>query len=449
MIWLRKLVYRGIWRWFSVRAWIRRRFTRAGLAVVGGLLVSAILGVDTEQTIAYQAFGLLFGLLAVALGLSWGFRGRFAVERVLPRFGTVGHPLRYRVTVKNLGRKAQAGLELIEELEGTLPAFEEFVAAQRAEEKRLRSFSIASAARRRGFQTTSVKDLALPVLAPCQAADLPGELTPLRRGVLRFKGVTLARSDPLGLFRSLAGVVLPDSLLVLPRRYHLPPVALPGSEKYQQGGVAMAAAVGESEEFISLRDYRQGDPLRHMHWRSWAKVGKPIIKEFQDEFFVRHALILDTFTDDPRSELFEEAVSVAASFACALQTQESLLDLMFVGPRAYCFTGGRGLAHTDQMLEILASVGVCRHEPFTALETLVLDHLSLVSGCVCVLIAWDEPRRQFIKRLRAMGVPLLVLVLAEPGLAAPLDPGPLRDEPASFHVLPVDAVAEALLKIPG
>lgn len=171
MIWLRKLVYRGIWRWFSVRAWIRRRFTHAGLAVVGGLLVSAILGVDTEQTIAYQAFGLLFGLLAVALGLSWGFRGRFAVERVLPRFGTVGHSLRYRVTVKNLGRKAQAGLELIEELEGALPSFEEFVAAQRAEEKRLRSFSLVPAARRRGFQMPAVKDHALPVLAPGQTAD--------------------------------------------------------------------------------------------------------------------------------------------------------------------------------------------------------------------------------------------------------------------------------------
>ena len=87
-----------------------------------------------------------------------------------------------------------------------------------------------------------------------------------------------------------------------------------------------------------------------------AKAGKPIVKEFEDEFFVRHALVLDTFTGDPRNELFEEAVSVAASFACAVLNQESLLDLLFVESKAYCFTAGRGLSHTEQILEILAAV---------------------------------------------------------------------------------------------
>ena len=63
----------------------------------------------------------------------------------------------------------------------------------------------------------------------------------------------------------------------------------------------MASSVGESEEFVSLRDYRRGDPMRHIHWKSWAKTGKPIVKEFQDEFFVRHALILDTFAGGEQS----------------------------------------------------------------------------------------------------------------------------------------------------
>ncbi|MCK7478688.1 MAG: DUF58 domain-containing protein [Candidatus Moduliflexus flocculans] len=88
---------------------------------------------------------------------------------------------------------------------------------------------------------------------------------------------------------------------------------------------------------MSLRDYRQGDPLRHIHWRSWAKTGKPIVREFEDEFFVRHALVLDTFTDHPQSAVFEEAVAVAASFACTLNTQDSLLDLMFCGSRGLLF----------------------------------------------------------------------------------------------------------------
>ena len=112
----------------------------------------------------------------------------------------------------------------------------------------------------------------------------------------------------------------------------------------------------------------------------WAKTGKPIVKEFEDDYFTRHALVLDTFTDDPRSVVFEEAVSVAASFACTIQTQESLLDLLFVGPQAYCFTSGRGLANADQMLEILASVRAIPDQPFSSLEQLVLEHAASVIG---------------------------------------------------------------------
>jgi uncharacterized protein (DUF58 family) len=236
-------------------------------------------------------------------------------------------------------------------------------------------------------------------------------------------------------------------MLVLPKRYPLPPVALPGTTKFQEGGVAFASNVGLSEEFVSLRDYRRGDPLRHIHWRSWAKAGKPIVREFEDEFFTRHALILDTFTDEPNSEVFEEAVSIAASFTCTVLTQESLLDLLFVGPQAYCFTAGRGVAHTDQMLEILASVRVCTDRPFSTVETLVLDHAAAVSGCICVLLAWDDARQNMVRKLKLLGVPVMVLVVTEAGRNRPLDPGPMRDEPDRLHHLELGRIEQALAKL--
>jgi uncharacterized protein (DUF58 family) len=217
-------------------------------------------------------------------------------------------------------------------------------------------------------------------------------------------------------------------------------VALPGSLRYQEGGVALAAHVGSSEEFVALRDYRHGDPLRHIHWRSWAKTGKPIVKEYEDEFFVRHALVLDTFDEEPNSEVLEEMVSVAASFACTILTQESLLDLLFVGNQSYCFTAGRGLASSDQMLEILASVKNCPDKPFEVLERLVLNHVSVVSGCICVLQRWDNERREFIRKLKELGVPLLVLVIVPPG-------GALVDAPGTLHVLEVGKIEEGLRKL--
>ena len=71
---------------------------------------------------------------------------------------------------------------------------------------------------------------ALPNSFRAQGRPDPGvevrvELTPLRRGVLRFTGLTLARPDPLGLLRALVTVPLPQTALILPRRYPLPPFA--------------------------------------------------------------------------------------------------------------------------------------------------------------------------------------------------------------------------------
>src|SRR6185436_7654193 len=97
-------------------------------------------------------------------------------------------------------------------------------------------------------------------------------LTPRRRGRLALTGSTLARRDPLGLMRALRIVPSPATMLILPRRYPLPPLALGGGRRYQRGGIALASSVGDSEEFAALRDYRPGDPLKRIHWRSLARI---------------------------------------------------------------------------------------------------------------------------------------------------------------------------------
>ena len=356
-------LWRILFRIYRTFSWLRyratRRFTRAGLVMLAALCVSAAMGVDMDSTVAYQAFTLVLSLLLASACFGWLFRAKFSAVRRLPRFGTVGKPFDYQVAVLNHTRQIQTGLSLIEDMADARPKFAEWKAQQLAEQRTVRSMRFARRQRSSPFKPAVIKEVAVPQLPLNGEVEVRLEVMPLQRGILRFCGLTLARPDPLGLFRALARLKLPYTTLILPKRYALPPVALPGVMKYQEGGVALASSVGQSEEFVALRDYRRGDPLRHIHWRSWAKTGKPIVKEFADEFFVRHALVLDTFGDDPHSEAFEEAVSVAASFACTIQTQESLLDLLFVGAEAYCFTAGRGLAHADQMLEILASVRVC------------------------------------------------------------------------------------------
>jgi len=440
-----RLVYASYRLVSGLRYRLRRRFTVPGLAVLGALVVAALMGMDVEKTIAYQAFAMLVVLVGAAMVFAPRFRFRVSIERSLPRFGTVGVPIEYQVAVTNLTPRSQAGLALLEDLADPRPSYPEWKAFWWQEEAFARSFS----RRRRDnpFKPATLREAVVPTLLPRGRAEVPVMLMPLRRGVLRFHGATFGRTDPMGLFRSFARVKHPETTLILPKRYALPDLALPGSMKYQEGGVALASNIGRSEEFVSLREYRRGDPLRRIHWRSWAKVGRPIVKECEDEFFVRHALILDTFTKHDYSEVFEEAVSVAASFACTVVSQESILDLLFVGVEAYCFTAGRGLAHADQMLEVLAAVRRCAGRPFEHLETAVLNHVNVVSGCICVFIAWDEPRRELVRKLRALDIPLRVFVIVPEGSDASPDAGPMRDALDRFHILQAGRIEEGLANL--
>ncbi len=444
-LWLRPS-YSIYCRLLRVRGWALRRFTPAGLMVFAGLILAGMFGPDTDNNVAYQGFALFLGFLLLAVSFTSSFRPRLTVTRVLPRFGTVGAPLHYAMVLKSLSAKAEKDLTLLEELGDPFPKFQHWLALRRADHRRLRHFRLAQRTKIDFLPAAVFKPASVPVVPSGQELSLPAELIPLRRGPLRLESISLARTDPFGLLRALGRRAVPQTVLILPKRYSVPPAPLPGLLKYQQGGVALAANVGQSDEFVALRDYRHGDPLRHIHWRSWAKAGQPVVKEFEDEFFVRHALVLDTFSDHPGSDTFEEAVSVAASFACTIQTQESLLDLLFVGPDSYSFTAGRGLAQVDQLLEVLASVQPCVDQSFPTLEHLVLNHIHAVSGCICVLLAWDAERQNFVSKLKALGIPALVLVVTppEPG---ELDPGPMRDDPAYFCVLEAGRIAEGLAKL--
>jgi uncharacterized protein (DUF58 family) len=335
----------------------------------------------------------------------------------------------YRVVIANRTRRPRRGLVVLEDLADPRPSLDEFLARDGVEDTadnwwdRLVGFERwqALVERHRGGV---VEEGPLPPLPPNGDGEVRLTLVPRRRGHLRFTGLTVARLDPLGLVRALRRIDRPESLLVLPRRYPVPPIRLPGTRKLQPGGVALARSVGDSEEFVSLRDYRPGDPWRRIHWKSWARAGRPVVREYQDEYFVRHALVLDTFAAAEGAR-FEAAVSVAASLACALDTGEALLDLLFVGPRAYVFTAGRGLAHLDQMLEILAGVGPCRDQDFGTLSRLVVTRSGMLSGCLVVLLGWDAARQALVRDLDGRGIPTLALVVSDAGEPAPVAAGRL------------------------
>ena len=414
---------------------IERRFTRAGMIVGSVLIAAAALGVDTQQTVAYKVFALTAALVIVAAACVYLQRGGFTVRRSLPRVVTAGETFTYRVAVSNLAAAPRDGLALLEDLADPRPELAEFRA-------RLKVPTYRAWKRLIGERITCVVDeIPLPGIAPRATVEITAHGAALRRGSQHFHGVTVARADPLGLLRGLTRQTEAANLLVLPRRYALPAIDLPGTRKYQQGGVALAASVGNSEEFVSLRDYRPGDPLQRIHWKSFARAGEPIVREYQDEFFERHALVLDTFTGAAGAldaKAFEEAVSIAASFACTVSTQECLLDLVFVGTEPHCYTAGRGQMSTGSLLEILAGVQPSAAKPFRTLHDAVIARRAALTGSICILLAWDDARAEFIRALRTLGVPVLVLVVSSE---------PVTERAPWLHVLEPGRIQEGLARL--
>ena len=285
---------RRVWyRWFrsvsSLQHRLGRRLTPAGRLALAAFGAAAVVGLDTNRTLGSQVFALLGALLVLATAASATFRARLSARRVLPRFATAGQPVTYRVVLTNETDARQEGLVLLDDLADPRPSFEEFTRAREPGEERRNWFDrtvgyprwMWLVARNRG---AVIPRRPVPPLPPRDEVEVRVEVTPMRRGRLRFAAVTIARPDPLGLVQALRRLPLPQSLVVLPRRYPVPDIGLPGTRKYQPGGVALASSVGDSEEFVALRDYRPGDPLRRIHWKSWARVGKPVVKEYLDEF---------------------------------------------------------------------------------------------------------------------------------------------------------------------
>jgi uncharacterized protein (DUF58 family) len=290
-----------------------RRLTPAGQLVAAGLIAAAIVGPNTRLTVAYQAFTFLAALLLVAIAGALRPPPSLELRRRLPRFATVGEPLSYTMRVRNPGSRPVTGLALLEDLADPRPTLEQFASLPEPDEARRNRFDRAVGYPRWAWllalnRRASVAEQPLPAVPPDGEVEVTLTLRPRQRGRLALTGTTLARRETLGLARALRPQPAPGSLLILPRRYPVPPLTLPGTRRYQRGGVALAQSVGDSEEFVSLRDYRPGDPLKRVHWRSWARTGRPVVREYQDEFFVRHALVLDTFAPT-LTPAFEEAAT--------------------------------------------------------------------------------------------------------------------------------------------
>lgn len=210
--------------------------------------------------------------------------------------------------------------------------------------------------------------LDLPVGASTQRYDLPGlaagahheetfTIRTLRRGVIPVGPAITRRADPLGLVSR--DVRWSGVREVLVRPPLLPLEALGGGLLRDLEGVSTESVSQADLAFHALREYVPGDDLRHVHWRSSAKLagssgGGLLVRQYLDTRRSHATLVVDDALAAWASEEdFETAMSVAASIVMRALVDEFQTTLVCgnhagQGQRALdtvcrAETGGRGL----------------------------------------------------------------------------------------------------------
>ena len=157
-------------------------------------------------------------------------------------------------------------------------------------------------------------DLRLPFLAPFARHTEELDLPELARGAYLIGPVTYEKIDPVGLVRRRLDAGATHELLVSPRVTDLSVFA--GGLVNDLDGATSQQLTMSDLAFHALREYVAGDDLRHVHWRSSAKAGQLLVRQYHETRRGHVTVLLDrSRTSYPRPGDFELAVSAATSIA--------------------------------------------------------------------------------------------------------------------------------------
>lgn len=133
-----------------------------------------------------------------------------------------------------------------------------------------------------------------------------------RRGVIDVGPMTIARGDPIGILRREVAWPQVERVFVHPVTVPIPSTSA-GNIKDLEGSPTKDI-VSADLSFHAIRQYAPGDSRRHVHWKSTAKTGVLMVRQYEETRRARVAVVLDLnveeYADDDE---FEMAVSAAAS----------------------------------------------------------------------------------------------------------------------------------------
>lgn len=180
-------------------------------------------------------------------------------------------------------------------------------------------------------------------------------LPSLRRGRYTVGPTTVMASDPFGLVTADTRSTDVGELVVRPTTVALANLTLPIAWRDGAATLSHSVGVGGSDD-ASVREYRHGDDLRKIHWRSTARSGAFMVRQEERPWHGESLVLLDhralaypTSPSEPDAAALEWAISAAASIACHLAER---------GRRVSVVTGDGEVAHdsSSAILDLLADV---------------------------------------------------------------------------------------------
>ena len=205
---------------------------------------------------------------------------------------------------------------------------------------------------------TGVAEFVIPGVSSHETWDEFFSVLTRRRGVIEIGPARTVRSDGLGLLRRVRSWDNPVTLYVHPRTVRIPFEAT-GFQVDVEGGVT-AKLSSSDVSFHALRDYEPGDDRRAVHWQSTARLGKLIVRQYEETHRSHHLIVLDTSRSSWDRDSFEDGVSVAASLALA----------GISASRTVSFAAGKTwvpATNAGAMLDALSSLPMSGRDDITAL----------------------------------------------------------------------------------
>ena len=135
------------------------------------------------------------------------------------------------------------------------------------------------------------------------------DLRGLRRGPVGARGWVLESSDLAGMFRHRRPSPDAEVALVLPRF-----ASLSGRLQARELEASVASPrAGSGTEMFGVREYRPGDSLRRIHWRSSARHGELVVREYEPPGIQTLGIFCDP--SPAGSEVADQVARLAASEA--------------------------------------------------------------------------------------------------------------------------------------